>query len=88
MRYWLGLGIGVACMMLAVTWAWAQDGQALVQDKCSACHDLRRVERAIGNRNVEAWTKTVDRMLDKNGAPQSSSEERRAMVEWLGQGKS
>ena len=37
------------------------DGEALVQERCTECHDLGRVERA--KKTEEEWKATVERMV-------------------------
>lgn len=38
---------------------------ALVQGKCSKCHDLARVKRNLGKRDAAEWKSTVARMKSK-----------------------
>jgi len=57
----------------------ALDGQALVQERCTECHNLGRVERA---RKTEAgWKANVERMV-KMGA-QLSQKEQTAVIQYL-----
>lgn len=57
----------------------APDGQALVQERCTDCHSLERVERA---RKAKAeWQATVERMV-KKGA-QLSQKEQTAVIQYL-----
>jgi len=48
------------------------DGQALVEARCTQCHDLGRVERAI--KGEEEWKATVERMVDR-GAQLNEAEQ-------------
>ena len=41
----------------------ALEGEALLQERCTECHDLGRVERA--KRTEEEWRTTVERMVTK-----------------------
>jgi len=55
------------------------DGEKLVQERCTRCHDLERIYSAEKDR--DGWEKTVDRMIG-NGA-QLDDAERRAVIEYL-----
>ena len=48
------------------------DGKTLVQNSCSACHTLDRIQNA--HKNVENWKTTVERMVSK-GAQLNSAEQ-------------
>ena len=39
------------------------DGKSLVEERCTQCHDLGRVERA--KKTEEEWKATVERMVSK-----------------------
>jgi len=39
------------------------DGKSLLEERCTRCHDLGRVERA--KKTEEEWKATVDRMVGK-----------------------
>lgn len=69
------------CLMSA--WAFAADGEALVQKNCTKCHDLGRVQAAFGVKDGAAWTATVARMLAKPNAPAASAEDQAAIAAWL-----
>lgn len=57
----------------------ALDGQALVQERCTECHSLGRVERA---RKTEAgWKANVERMVKKG--TQLSQKEQTAVIQYL-----
>ena len=55
------------------------DGQALLQDRCTACHSLTRIETA--GKTAEAWEATVDRMIGYGVV--LTAEELEALVEYL-----
>lgn len=57
----------------------ALDGQALVQERCTKCHDLTRVERA--KKTQQEWQATVERMIE-HGA-QLTPAEQEAVVKYL-----
>jgi cytochrome c5 len=55
------------------------DGKALLEERCTSCHDLGRVERA---RKTEAeWKATVERMVGKGA--QLSQAEQEAVIQYL-----
>ncbi len=54
----------------------------IVKRKCTRCHDLRRVCRALGAKDKRAWAGTVDRMIKKRGAPLTASD-RVVVIRWL-----
>ena len=70
-------------LCLGSVWAFAGDGQALVEKTCTKCHDLGRVRAAFGVKDQAAWSATVDRMLSKPNAPAVSHEEHGAIIDWL-----
>ena len=51
----------------------------LLQDRCTACHSLARVEKAQKTR--EEWDQTVSRMVGKG--VQLTEDEQSALVEYL-----
>jgi cytochrome c5 len=55
------------------------DGKSLVEERCTVCHDLGRVERAM--KGEEEWKTTVERMVG-HGA-QLSEEEQALVVQHL-----
>jgi hypothetical protein len=55
------------------------DGPALVQERCTQCHDLGRVESA--KKTPEAWRTTVERMVSR-GAQLNQAEEE-AVIAYL-----
>jgi hypothetical protein len=55
------------------------DGKTLVQERCTQCHDLARVEAARKTR--EEWQSTVDRMVSKGARLNQAEEE--AVVQYL-----
>lgn len=52
------------------------DGQALVEERCSVCHDLKQVEQA--KKTPEEWKANVERMVDK-GAKLDDAEQQLAI---------
>lgn len=50
----------------------ALDGKSLLEERCTKCHDLVRVERA--RKTEEEWKATVERMVGK-GAELSQAEQ-------------
>ena len=57
----------------------AFDGQALLQDRCTACHSLTRIETA--SKTAEGWEATVNRMVGYGVV--LSAEELDALVQYL-----
>lgn len=57
------------------------DGQALMQERCTVCHSLDRVESK--HQTADQWKKTVDRMIS-NGA-QLTPQEEQVLVDYLAQ---
>ncbi|WP_045222306.1 c-type cytochrome [Desulfonatronum thioautotrophicum] len=57
------------------------DGEQLVQDRCTQCHDLTRVERRFGQDHAW-WERTVDRMVGRR-AGLLNDEERTAVLDFL-----
>jgi cytochrome c5 len=57
----------------------ALDGQALVQARCTVCHDLTRIQQA--KKTQEAWKTTVERMVGKRA--QLAQAEQDAVIEYL-----
>jgi cytochrome c553 len=55
------------------------DGEALVQERCSVCHGLDRVNSA--SKDEAGWTSTVDRMISKGA--NLNEDERAAVIEYL-----
>lgn len=49
------------------------EGRALLQERCTTCHNLNRVQRKIGKYSTEAWDEYVVRM-QKKGARVTDSE--------------
>jgi len=54
-------------------------GKAMVDNACSKCHSLKRVESAL--KNAAEWETTLDRMI-KKGA-KVKPEEREAVLKYL-----
>ncbi|SDB47408.1 hypothetical protein SAMN05660653_02320 [Desulfonatronum thiosulfatophilum] len=59
----------------------AQNGDALVQERCTQCHNLDRVHRRAGQ-DMPWWERTVDRMIGKRSGLLNSPE-RDAVLEYL-----
>jgi cytochrome c5 len=57
----------------------ALDGQALVEDRCTACHDLTRVKAA--KKTSAEWKVTVERMVG-HGA-QLDNAEQETVIQYL-----
>lgn len=57
----------------------ANEGEALVSDKCSQCHSIDRVDTAVKDR--AGWESTVSRM-EKNGLELTDAE-RTTIIDWL-----
>ena len=58
----------------------ALDGASLVEERCSQCHGLGRVEQAA--KDQAGWETTVDRMIGKRSGL-LNAEERDAVVAYL-----
>lgn len=56
-----------------------QEGQMLLEERCTVCHNLDRVERAQKSR--ESWVETVDRMIGYGA--QLSNSERSVLLDYL-----
>jgi len=57
------------------------DGQALLQERCTVCHNLDRVTSA--HKTTDQWTATVEKMVG-NGA-QLNAQEKQTLVDYLAQ---
>jgi hypothetical protein len=55
------------------------DGEALLQDRCTACHSLDRVTRA--HKSSEEWQQNVTRMVNKGA--KLSEDEQAVLVQYL-----
>lgn len=55
------------------------DGAALVQERCTQCHDLARVEGE--SESPEEWTAIVDNMIARGA--QLDDQERQAVIDYL-----
>lgn len=55
------------------------DPEALLQDRCTRCHNLDRVVQA--QKSLDAWTTTVDGMIQRGA--ELNAEEREALIEFL-----
>ena len=57
----------------------ALDGKSLLEEQCTKCHDLGRVERA--RKTEEEWKTTVERMVGKGA--QLNEAEREVVIQYL-----
>ena len=57
----------------------ALEGKTLVEERCTTCHDLGRVERA--KKTKEEWKASVERMVGKGA--QLSQAEQELVIEYL-----
>ena len=76
-------------LALALASAGAQgppEGQSLVQNRCTVCHNLTRVRYHIGKNDRKAWHDYVSRM-QKNGARVTDAE-KQVIVDYLASLKS
>jgi cytochrome c5 len=55
------------------------DGQSLLQERCTVCHDLGRVERS--EKTEEEWKATVERMVGKGA--QLDEAEQEVLIKYL-----
>jgi cytochrome c2 len=55
------------------------DGASILQERCTVCHNLSRVERA--KHTPEEWQTTVNRMIGKGA--KLSSDEKTLLIEYL-----
>lgn len=59
----------------------SENGKGIVQDRCSRCHGLMRVERRSGQDAVW-WERTVDRMIGKQSGL-LNEQERETVIDYL-----
>jgi cytochrome c5 len=57
----------------------AQDGAALLQERCTVCHSTDRITQA--QKTSTEWDTTVTRMIDKGA--QLTSDEKKILVDYL-----
>jgi hypothetical protein len=57
----------------------SSDGKSLLQDRCTACHTLSRVEKAEKTR--DEWGRTVDRMIAMGA--ELNSDEKDVLLDYL-----
>ncbi len=80
MRTFTVLISGIFLCVLSFGAAFAQPaGKAIVDNACSKCHSIKRVESA--SKNASEWEATLDRMI-KKGA-KVTPEERDAVLKYL-----
>jgi len=68
-----------ACSSTSTTSTNPQDGSTLLQERCTVCHNLSRVERA--KHTPEEWQTTVNRMVGKGA--KLTSDEKTLLIEYL-----
>ena len=71
-RILLAASFAVAFVPAAL--ALAQSPTEIVTGKCARCHSLVRVCNSLGGKDQAAWTTTVTRMIERNGAPLDAAE--------------
>jgi len=59
----------------------ALDGRALLQERCTLCHNLNLVEQA--SKSEDQWRTSVERMISKGTV--LNAEEKEALVQFLAQ---
>jgi cytochrome c5 len=57
----------------------ALDGRALLEERCTRCHDLSRVEQA--HKTTDEWRTTVERMVGKGAS--LTPEEQGVLIQYL-----
>ncbi len=57
------------------------DGQTLLQQRCTVCHDLSRVTSA--HKTADQWRTTVEQMVSKGA--QLNAQEQQTLVDYLAQ---
>ena len=57
----------------------ALDGRTLLEERCTRCHDLSRVEQA--RKTTDEWRTTVERMVGKGA--NLTPEEQEALIQYL-----
>ena len=57
------------------------DGQTLLQERCTVCHNLNRVTSA--QKTAAQWTTTVERMVGKGA--QLDTQEQQTLIDYLAQ---
>lgn len=78
--------LGLAVFTASVQGQGSPEAKALVQNRCTVCHNLTRVRDHIGKNDRNAWDTYVTRM-QKNGA-QITAPEKQAIVDYLSSLKS
>lgn len=68
-----------ACSSTSTTSTNTLDGSTLLQERCTVCHNLSRVERA--KHTPEEWQTTVNRMIGKGA--KLTSDEKTLLIEYL-----
>jgi hypothetical protein len=81
MKYRIYSAITALAFMGGVSLFGAGPGEQLVRKKCTQCHDLVRVCKNLGNKDLAGWTSTIDIMI-QNGATISKNE-KKTIAEYL-----
>lgn len=55
------------------------DGKTLVQDRCTVCHSLDRIQNA--HKSADEWKTTVERMVGKGAG--LNSDEQQVVIDYL-----
>ncbi|OIO06047.1 MAG: hypothetical protein AUJ49_00390 [Desulfovibrionaceae bacterium CG1_02_65_16] len=78
--------VGSYTLLMAASLVFAQvSAGKLAAERCSGCHDTARICGLLGNRSLDVWQQTVERMRG-NGA-QLSDDEAEAVTEYLAAAK-
>uniref|UniRef100_A0A832EJ50 Quinohemoprotein amine dehydrogenase alpha subunit haem binding domain-containing protein n=1 Tax=Desulfacinum infernum TaxID=35837 RepID=A0A832EJ50_9BACT len=78
--------LGLALALAPAAAQGPPEGQSLVQNRCTVCHNLTRVRNHIGKNDRKAWNDYVSRM-QKNGARVTDAE-KQVIVDYLASLKS
>ncbi len=80
-RRTLILGVVVALMLIlsACGSPDALDGETLLQNRCTECHDLQRVTDS--QKSATEWEETVERMIQQGA--ELNEEEKEVLVDYL-----
>jgi len=70
-----------ACGASQTPAATTPDGQTLLQERCTVCHNLNRVTSA--HKTADQWTTTVERMVGKGA--QLNAQEQQTLIDYLAQ---
>lgn len=76
----LTLAIAVGLSGICATTTLAEDGAALLEQRCSVCHPSQRPKSA--KKTPEQWEATVTRMIGKGA--KLTADEKKTLVDYLG----